>query len=100
MVAVGVGGCARVAVGRGDEARAFVEDELARARRWGSPGPIGRALRALGVLDDDLALLEEAVLVLERSPRRLEHARALADLGSALRRGRERVAAREPCGTR
>ena len=82
--------------GRGDEARAFVEDELARARRWGSPGPIGRALRALGVLDDDLALLEEAVLVLERSPRRLEHARALADLGSALRRGRERVAAREP----
>jgi DNA-binding CsgD family transcriptional regulator len=85
-----------VAAGRAEAARAYVEDELARARRWGSPGPLGRALRALGVLDGDLARLREAVSVLERSPRRLEHLRALVDLGGALRRRRERAAAREP----
>ena len=34
--------------------------------------------------------------MLERSPQKLEHARALVDLGAALRRQGERVAAREP----
>jgi DNA-binding NarL/FixJ family response regulator len=34
--------------------------------------------------------------VLEGSPARLEHARALAELGAALRRSNERAAAREP----
>jgi DNA-binding CsgD family transcriptional regulator len=87
---------ALVSAGRSGEARAHLEDELARARQWGSPGPIGRALRALGVLDGDIAVIQEAVSVLEHSARRLEHVRALVDLGSALRRGRERVAAREP----
>jgi DNA-binding CsgD family transcriptional regulator len=82
--------------GRGEEARVNVEDELARARRWGAPGPIGRALRTLGVLDSDVRRLREAVTVLEPSSTRLEHLRALVDLGSALRRKRERVAAREP----
>jgi DNA-binding NarL/FixJ family response regulator len=41
-------------------------------------------------------VLQQAVVVLEQSPRRLEHLRALVDLGSTLRRGRERAAAREP----
>jgi DNA-binding CsgD family transcriptional regulator len=43
-----------------------------------------------------LELLHEAVAVLEPSPARLEHARALADLGAALRRANRRAAARDP----
>jgi DNA-binding NarL/FixJ family response regulator len=38
----------------------------------------------------------EAVAVLEASPARLEHAKALAALGSALRRARKPTEAREP----
>jgi DNA-binding NarL/FixJ family response regulator len=44
----------------------------------------------------DIALLRDAVAVLEAAPAPIEHARALLDLGAALRRGRERQAAREP----
>ena len=43
-----------------------------------------------------LAQLEEAVQVLAASPAKLEHAKALAALGSALRRGRQPSDAREP----
>jgi ATP/maltotriose-dependent transcriptional regulator MalT len=78
------------------DARAAVGEELERARRWGTAAPIGRALRALGVLEGDLALLERAVDVLAPSPRRLEYLYALYELGAARRRARERVAAREP----
>jgi DNA-binding NarL/FixJ family response regulator len=46
--------------------------------------------------DGGLALLEEAAAVLEPSPAKLERARALADLGAALRRTGRRVDAREP----
>ena len=38
--------------------------------------------------------LREAAEVLERSPARLEHARALTDLGAALRRANRRAEAR------
>src|SRR5262249_27016401 len=41
-------------------------------------------------------LLQQAVDSLERSPRRLDYARALADLGAALRRRGDRAAARKP----
>jgi DNA-binding NarL/FixJ family response regulator len=87
---------ALVSAGRGEDARTYVKDELVRAQRWGSPGPIGRALRTLGVLESDPDLLREAVEVLRTSSRRLEYVRALCELGAAMRRGRERVAAREP----
>jgi len=40
--------------------------------------------------------LEDAVTVLADSPSRLEHARALVELGAALRRGGSRAAARPP----
>jgi DNA-binding CsgD family transcriptional regulator len=83
-------------LGRRDEAVALCEAELADARRWGAPGTVGPVLRVLGTLRGDVALLEEAVAVLEGSRARLEQAKALADLGAALRRERRPSEAREP----
>ena len=73
-------------------------DELALARRWGDPHAIGAALHMLGLVEGGTAgigLLTEAVEVLAGSQARLEHARALVDLGAALRRANQRTEARE-----
>ena len=83
---------------RGEAAR-MAADDLGRARRWGTASGIGTALRAVALVGADsttIASLSEAVRVLERSPARLEHARALIDLGAALRRANRRVEARGP----
>jgi DNA-binding CsgD family transcriptional regulator len=83
---------------RNDEARALAGEELALARRWGDPYAIGASLRVLGLVDDGeagIALLREAVELLAGSQARLEHARALVDLGAALRRANQRTEARE-----
>ena len=83
---------------RNDEARALAEEELALARRWGDPHAIGASLRVLGLVEGGKAgigLLREAVEVLAGSEARLEHARALVDLGAALRRANQRTEARE-----
>ena len=87
---------AHAALGEPDAARALALEELGLARRFGAPRAIGIALRTLGVIGDDLDALREAVDVLAASPARLEHARALADLGVALRHRRQIVEAREP----
>ena len=87
---------AHAALGQPEAARALATEELELARRFGAPRAIGIALRTLGVTGDDLDALEEAVDVLAASPARLEHARALADLGVALRHRRRIVEAREP----
>jgi DNA-binding CsgD family transcriptional regulator len=79
-----------------DEGRELAESELEDARRTGLPRAIGVSQRTLGVLDGDADRLRKAVELLERSPARLEHARALVELGVALRAGRQPVAAREP----
>jgi len=81
------------------EARQEARNALTVARHWGTHSWIGNALRVDGIVtggDDGLALLHEAVDSLGRSPRRLDHARALVDLGAALRRRGDRVAARDP----
>jgi DNA-binding CsgD family transcriptional regulator len=85
-------------LGRRDEALALAAEELELARRWGAPGALGRVLRVLGTLEGDAGVprLEEAVAVLDGSLARLELAKALAALGSALRRGRRPADAREP----
>ena len=83
---------------RNDEARALAEEELALARRWGDPYAIGASLRVLGLVEGGTAgvvLLREAVELLAGSEARLEHARALVDLGAALRRANQRTEARE-----
>jgi hypothetical protein len=58
------------------------------ARTFGRPSALGIALRAQGLIfggERGLSLLHDAVSVLEPSGERLEYARALVDLGSALR---------------
>jgi DNA-binding CsgD family transcriptional regulator len=85
-------------LGRREEAVALALDELEVTRAFGAPSSLGRTLRVLGTLerDDGLDRLREAVDVLEGSTARLEHAKALAALGTALRRGRKPTEAREP----
>jgi DNA-binding CsgD family transcriptional regulator len=73
-------------------------EQLAAARRAGSPGALGMSLRAAARAareDEGLALLREAVSVLEHSPARLELAHALADLGAALSRSGRRTEGRD-----
>ena len=86
------------ALGRSDEALPVIEEELERARRWGAPGPVGRALRVRGVIRraEGIDDLREAADLLSGSTRRLEHAKALAALGGGLRRARQPSDAREP----
>jgi ATP/maltotriose-dependent transcriptional regulator MalT len=83
---------------RPEEALALAAEELELARRWGAPGTIARSLRVLGTLEraDGVGHLEEAVDVVEESPARLEHAKALAALGAAMRRGRRPKDSRAP----
>jgi DNA-binding CsgD family transcriptional regulator len=85
-------------VGEREQAIARAEEEVGLARSWGAPRAIGVALRAAGIAhnsDHGVALLREAVTVLESSTAPLEHARALTDLGSVLRRLGHRGEARE-----
>ena len=80
-------------LGQHEEARRLVADELAAARKFGAPATVGRSLRAAGVIEPGSAgidQLHDAVAHLQRSPARLEHARALADLGTTLRRAGKR----------
>jgi DNA-binding CsgD family transcriptional regulator len=83
---------------RRDEALALAQADLELARGFGAPGTVGIALRVLGTLEREAGLdhLRQAVEVLSESPARLEHAKALAALGAALRRSGSRSAAREP----
>jgi DNA-binding CsgD family transcriptional regulator len=83
---------------RNEEARAFADEELALARRWGDPYAIGASLRVLGLIEggeEGIARLREAVELLAGSEARLEHAHALVDFGAALRRANHRTEARE-----
>ncbi|MET0771026.1 MAG: LuxR C-terminal-related transcriptional regulator, partial [Solirubrobacteraceae bacterium] len=79
-----------------DGAPDLAQQHLVLAERLGVAGPKGAALRALARSGDRIPLLEEACAVLEGSPNRLEHTRALVDLGAALRRANRRNDAREP----
>jgi DNA-binding CsgD family transcriptional regulator len=83
---------------RKDDARALADEELALARRWGDPLAIGASLRVLALLEGGtpgIRLLREAIEVLAGSEARLEHARALVDLGATLCRANRRTEARE-----
>ncbi|MGA6161290.1 ATP-binding protein [Amycolatopsis magusensis] len=69
-------------------ARELAEQERLRAHEWGAAAAIGRATRVAGDLTPGaagLALLREAVDVLETSANRSELARSLVRLGQRLR---------------
>ena len=86
------------ATGDSGAAQEEVDAALEYAREFGTPGSIGQAQTAAGVLAGGSAGIEalrEAVERLERSPARWELARSLVDLGGALRRDGQRVEARE-----
>jgi DNA-binding NarL/FixJ family response regulator len=86
-------------LGREEEARKLAGEEVRRANVLGAPRAIGVALRAqalVGPAAERVDTLRRAVSTLKASPARLEHARALADLGAALRATGQRSAAREP----
>lgn len=88
---------AHLALGEYDEARALAAEELALARAYNAPRVLGVALRATGLAEGGrrgIELLGQAVRALEDSAARLERARAMTDLGAALRRDGQRTEAR------
>ena len=89
---------AQLALGAEAEARALAAEEVTLARAFKGPRTLGVALRAAGLIDGGrrgIELLRQAVSVIEGSGARLEHARATADLGAALRRAGQRAESRE-----
>lgn len=92
-------GLASARLGEHDRARELIEEELEIARRFGAPEPIGEALRVRALTApraEMVELVREAVDVLAGSELRVAHARALIDLGAALRRDGHRRDARGP----
>jgi DNA-binding CsgD family transcriptional regulator len=76
-------------LGQRDRADALIAEEGRLAERFGAPRAIGVARRTAGLLargDDAIDLLGSAAVVLGDCGVRVEHARALADLGAAVRR--------------
>jgi DNA-binding CsgD family transcriptional regulator len=84
---------ALAAAGESDEARRLADEELRLTRAFAAPRALGISLRARGLVEPggaDINLLREAVAVLAGAGAALEHARALIDLGAALRRAGRR----------
>ena len=89
---------AQLALDAPAEARALAAEEVALAQAYNAPRTLGIALRAAGLTEGGkrgIELLNQAVRVLEGSAARLEHARAMTDLGAALRRAGQRTESRE-----
>ena len=85
-------------LGRDEEAEVVALEELELARAWGAPGTVARSMRTLGRTRGEagIPLIEEAIALLEGTPARLELARTVAALGTALRRFGRPTDAREP----
>jgi DNA-binding CsgD family transcriptional regulator len=86
------------AQGEHARARELAREEVAVARRFGAPRPLSLALRAEAAVErgrGGLELLQEALAMLEGSQAKLARARALVDLGAALRRAGRKGDARD-----
>lgn len=86
-------------LGQPKRAAELAAADLQLAERFGTPRPIGMALRTSGLVTGGkrgIGLLERSVAALESSPGELELARSLTELGAALRRGGRRRDSREP----
>jgi DNA-binding CsgD family transcriptional regulator len=90
---------AHIALGASAQAQTLIGPDLEEARRLGVTSSTIRGLRLLGLAvggEAGVDLLTEAAEVGDSVSLRLEHVRALVDLGAALRRANQRSAAREP----
>jgi DNA-binding CsgD family transcriptional regulator len=90
---------ALAAAGQPEEALALAHEEIELARAFEVPRELALALRAAALVqggERSIDLLREAVAALDGSPAELDRARALTDLGAAMRRAGRRSAAREP----
>jgi tetratricopeptide (TPR) repeat protein len=92
-------GAARALLALGDVSRArdLAEAELADTRHFGGQRALGVALRAAGLArggTKGMAMMEESVAVLGKSPAVLERAASLVEWGAALRRAGQRSQAR------
>ena len=95
---------AHIAFGHPQEAAALAADQLALARKAGTPATLGIALRAHAAAasrprsaqSPAEESLTEAISLLETTPARYELALALADLGACLRRSGRNAEARGP----
>jgi DNA-binding CsgD family transcriptional regulator len=95
------GRAVRALLEQGDRDRALelANEEVEAARRWGGPRALGLAVMTQGLAEGGERgeeLLREAISILEESPAKLARARALLELGAALRRRNKRAEAREP----
>ena len=85
----------------GDRVRAgeLAQQELERARVWGTPSALSFALRTAGIVaggDNGIELLRESAAAVAHSPARYVRARSLTEYGAALRRAGHRRDALEP----
>lgn len=88
-----------LALGREAEARELAEEMMAWARAKGALSSVSHVARAVAATregEEAVALLEEAADLLKSSPRRLERAHALVELGATLRSQGRRADARAP----
>ena len=91
----------KAALALGDQPLAgeLAAEQLELTRRWDTPSAMGIALCSQGLVTGGaggIELLGRGAALLSESPARLDHARALQDLGAALRRGGRRAQARQP----
>jgi DNA-binding CsgD family transcriptional regulator len=89
---------ALASLGDEESAARLAREQLAVAQRDGAPGALGLSLRSAAAAiggEERLALLQEAVSVLEDSAARLELAHALADLGAELSHANRRREGRD-----
>jgi DNA-binding CsgD family transcriptional regulator len=89
---------ANILMERLDAAQELARENLDDARRWGTPTAIGIGLHVLGLSKGPggEGVLAEAVEELRRSPAAFDRARALFDLGLALRRSGHPAKSRKP----
>ncbi len=90
---------ALLALGRREEAADKARGWLRRTRRFGTRSTLGMAERAVGLSsgsERQLEWLRRAEKTLAASPARVEHARALVELGAAMRRAGQAKEARDP----
>jgi DNA-binding CsgD family transcriptional regulator len=87
---------ALAALGDRGRARELSGQVIVLGSELGKPRAHGVGLRVAGVIENSIEFLREAVARLAGATAELEHARALIDLGAALRRHNHRKEAREP----